>query len=495
MPKAGLPETRLHDLLESMPDGIVMVDSDGHIVLANRQAQKMFGYDAGDLTGKFVEQLLPERFRQPHADHLRRYFSQPRTRAMGMGLELYGLRKNATEFPVEISLSPISTDEGTLVMSAIRDITERRKADQKFRDLLEAAPDAIVIVDRKGNIVLVNTQTEKLFGYTRAELLGGKVELLLPDRYRTQHPQHRLRFFDEPNVRPMGAGLELYGRRKDGTEFPVEISLSPLETEDGVLVSSAIRDITERKLVERALHEKNVELAQANKAKDSFLAAMSHELRTPLNAVIGFTGTLLMKLPGPLTADQEKQLKTIQSSGRHLLALINDLLDVAKIEAGKVELSPQAVVCQSVIEEVVNALRPEAVRKGLLLRVDLPDEETRLHAARRALHQIVLNLTGNALKFTDAGSVVVVLRPVCNELGNFVEISVEDTGVGIRDEDQSKLFEPFAQLDILRARSREGSGLGLHLSQKLARLMGGKIIFRSEFGKGSTFTLLMPERS
>ncbi|WP_197493324.1 PAS domain S-box protein [Woeseia oceani] len=488
-------ESGLHELLESMPDGIVMVDSAGRIVFANRQAQKMFGYDTGDLIGKFIEQLLPERFRHSHADHVHGYFSQSRTRAMGAGLELYGLRKNASEFPVEISLSPINTDDGTLVMSAIRDISERRKADRKFKDLLEAAPDAIVIVDREGNIVLVNSQTEKLFGYTRSELLGGRVELLLPARYRTQHPDHRLRFFDEPNVRPMGAGLELYGRRKDGTEFPVEISLSPLETEEGVLVSSAIRDISDRKQVEDALHEKNLELARANKAKDSFLAAMSHELRTPLNAVIGFTGTLLMRLPGPLTTDQEKQLKTVQSSARHLLALINDLLDVAKIGAGKVELSPESLVCQTVIADVVNALRPEAARKGLQLRTDLPNEDTPIHADRRALQQIVLNLIVNALKFTDEGSVNVVLQPVRNELGKFVEICVEDTGVGMREEDQSKLFEPFAQLDILRASSREGSGLGLHLSQNLARLMGGNITFSSELGKGSTFTLVMPVKS
>ena len=245
--------------------------------------------------------------------------------------------------------------------------------------------------------------------------------------------------------------------------------------------------------------QKALDLAQAaNRTKSEFLANMSHELRTPLNAIIGFTGTLLMKLPGPLNADQEKQLRTVQTGANHLLALINDLLDLAKIDAGKVELSLAPTDCKEVIEEVAASLRPLAEAKGLEFTVTAPKDGLTLRTDRRALSQIVINLVNNAIKFTERGSVRIRAErreeSGSKALEISVEISVEDTGTGLRPEDQAKLFAAFSQVDAKTRPGLEGTGLGLHLSQKLAEALGGRIELRSEYGKGSTFTLVLPER-
>ena len=253
-------------------------------------------------------------------------------------------------------------------------------------------------------------------------------------------------------------------------------------------------EMEERKRFERTLQEKNVELENAILSKDRFLASMSHELRTPLNAIIGFTGTLLMKLPGPLNPGQEKQLATVQTSSRHLLSLINDLLDLARIGSGKVEIQLVPVACKVVLDEVSAALRPLGEAKGLAFETRLPPGEPMVNTDRRALTQILLNLTNNAIKFTDRGKVTVELAQRRKDGLLCTRFSVLDTGVGIKAEDQARLFKAFEQLRASGVPRHEGTGLGLHLSKELANLLGGRIEFESEAGKGSRFTLVLEER-
>jgi protein-histidine pros-kinase len=476
------------DLLEYTPDAILIVNVTGRIVLANAQAQELFGYERQQLVGEPVEILLPQRYREAHLAHRARFLAQPRTRAMGAGLELFGQRRGGDEFPVEISLCPLATEEGPMVMCAVRDMADRqearRRSDRQFRDLLESAPDAMVIVDGAGDITLVNSQAVRLFGWKREELLGKPVETLVPERFRQQHPAHRGGFFSHPKVRQMGAGLDLYGLRKDGSEFPVEISLSPIETDEGLLIASAIRDASERKRSERLLHE-------ANRLKSEFLANMSHELRTPLNGILGFSELLIDERPGRLNEKQREYLSDIHECGKHLLQLINDVLDLSKVEAGRMEVHPERFSPRAAIAAVCAIILPMARKKRIELHAPgeaaIPPEVT-LDLAK--FKQVLFNLLSNAVKFTNPGGRIDVDMQL--DEGGMLRIAVKDNGIGIAPTDIARLFEAFRQLDAGLSRRYEGTGLGLALTRKLVELQGGRVDVDSEPGMGSTFTVLLP---
>jgi protein-histidine pros-kinase len=329
---------------------------------------------------------------------------------------------------------------------------------------------------------------EALTGSTRDELIGTPFKNYFTDPRRAEEGIRLV--LRESRV----TNYELTASSKTGRETVVSYNATTFNDQAGKLqgVFAAARDVTERKRFEQTLQEKNIELENASLAKDRFLASMSHELRTPLNAIIGFTGTLLMKLPGPLTADQETQLRTIQTSSRHLLSLINDLLDLAKIESGKVELNMETISCRSIIDDVTTTLRTLAQAKNLKFEVSVPQEDLAIRTDRRSLTQILINLTNNAIKFTDRGSVRIELQARRANGHSLAEIAVVDTGIGIRPEDQSRLFQAFMQVDSSSTRPYEGTGLGLHVSQKLASMIGGHVSVESEFGKGSRFTISIP---
>jgi protein-histidine pros-kinase len=239
-------ERKLQAILNSAPDAMVVVNQSGAIVLVNAQLERLFGYAREELLDAPVETLVPRQFRESHPQKFSAFISNASFRPMGSGLELYGERKDGTVFPVEISLSPVETEQGLLVSGAVRDITERKKEERKLQAILNSAPDAMVVTDEHRRIVLVNDQVERLFGYSRGELIGALVEVLIPERFRAGHPEKFAHFVGDARARPMGSGLKLFGQRKDGSEFAVEISISPVQTDEGLLVSSAIRDVSAR---------------------------------------------------------------------------------------------------------------------------------------------------------------------------------------------------------------------------------------------------------
>jgi protein-histidine pros-kinase len=471
-------EERFRLVVESSPSGVILVDRTGKITLVNSQAERLFGYNRVELIGMQVDNLLPARLRDKHPVFRNTFNEKPQVRSMGEGRELFALRKDGSEFPVEIGLNPIESQDGDLVLASVIDITERKKALERFRLVVESSPSAMVLVDHEGKISLVNGQTEKLFGYNRAELIGMLVEELLPLRYRTHHPGFRKLFNEKPQVRSMGEGRDLFAMRKDGSEFPVEIGLNPIESHEGNMILASVIDITERKMQE------------ANRLKSEFLANMSHELRTPMNAVLGFSELLIDKKAGELNAKQLEYLNDIHASGTHLLQLINDILDLSKIESGKSELTIESFNLQEVIEEVIKVLSPMADKKQVKVKTALSAEVEFARLDKHKFRQILYNLASNALKFNQPDGTVTI-ETVKSGAVHFI-MKVKDSGIGIAPENIKKLFMPFVQLDSGRSRQHEGSGLGLALVKNIVEMHGGIIEVESILGQGSTFKITLP---
>lgn len=381
-----------------------------------------------------------------------------------------------------------------------------RESEMKFRSVAQSANDAIVSADQRGNIIAWNTGAERIFGYQEAEVLGKPFTMLMPERYQHAHEQGLERMREGGEAKILGKTTELAGHRKSGQEFPLELSLSGWKTGEGAFYTGIIRDITERKHAEEALQALTASLEQkvwertaelevardqaltATQHKSEFLANMSHELRTPLNAVIGFSEVLLERMFGELNRKQEEYLGDILGSGRHLLALINDILDLAKIESGRMELDLGTFDLPAVLNSTFMLIREQAMRQRIHVSLDIDHRLGRFTADERKLKQILLNLLSNAVKFTqDEGALS--LKAVLQNDG--VEISVTDTGIGIEPEIQQKIFDEFFQVGG-HLRKQEGTGLGLAVTKKFIELHGGRIWVQSAKGQGSTFTFTLP---
>nr|WP_298682040.1 PAS domain S-box protein [uncultured Dongia sp.] len=407
-------DSRFQRVVEASPSAMVMINSAGRIEMVNLQAERVFGYARLEMVGQPVEMLLPQRFRGHHPGLRHAYFAEPQSRPMGIGRDLFGMRKDGREFPIEIGLNPIETEEGMMVLSAIVDISERKHLEERFRRVVEAAPNAMVMVNSSGRIEMVNAQAERVFGYARAELLGQPVEMLVPDRFRGHHPGLRQSFHQEPDARPMGAGRDLFARRKDGSEFPVEIGLNPIETEDGTMILSAIVDISDRKQKERSIE-------QALQEKDVLLGEIHHRVKNNLQIVHS-----LLDLQSGQVSDPAALAMLRDSQNRiRSMALIHQTLyqskDFARVDFGNFLDSFAPILVSSYAVNLNDvALNIDAEGMSLPINCAIP------------CGLIVNELISNALKhaFPDkaGGSIRVELR---QDGADHFLLAVSDDGVGL----------------------------------------------------------------
>lgn len=474
-----LPEETYRALIESAPDAVVLINSDGSIVLVNEQTERLFGHARADLLGCKIESLVPMRYRERHQLYRDRFFSDPKFRPMGMGVDLWGLRRDGSEFPVEISLSPIRAGERLYAAASIRDATERRKAAQKFRDLLETAPDGMVIVNTKGLIQLVNAQVERLFGYKRDVLIGQPVEVLIPEDTREQHANHRDGYIEAPTLREMGTGKELWGRRKDGSRFPVEISLSPLETEEGTWTTAAVRDVSDRKAADDQLQQYARNLERSNRDLERFAYIASHDLQAPLRNLAGFSQLLGRKLGGDVDKETAEFLEFIQGGAHQMQELIEGLLQLSRVGrtvSGKmtaVDLNEVLTNVEWRLKSVIEA------RSATVESAPLPT----VHGVASELSQLFQNLIENALKFHRDEAPRVEIGG--GKEGGFHHLWVRDYGIGIPAAKNEIIFQIFKRLHTNE--EYEGTGIGLALCSRIVQHHGGRIWVESEPGAGSTF--------
>jgi PAS domain S-box-containing protein len=479
-------EDNYRGLMEAAPDGMVVVNQAGEMVLLNAQAEKQFGYRRDELLGQKVTNIIPEGFAERLIADGTRTAAEALAQQIGTGIELIGRRNDGTNFPIEIMLSPLESAEGILVTAAIRDISVRKNAEmhlarmeERYRGLMEAAPDGMVVVNQAGEIVLLNAQAESQFGYRRDELLGQKVTNIIPMGFAERLVADALRPVEVALAQQIGTGIELHGQRKDGTAFPIEIMLSPLKNSEGILVTAAIRDIRVRKAAEEHLAMKLEELSRSNRDLEQFAAIASHDLQEPLRMVASYTQLLARRYKGKLDSDADDFIAFAVDGATRMQQLIQDLLAYSRVASrGKdlLEISSEDALRQA-IKNLGGAIQESGavVTNGSLPNV-LADESQ--------LVQLFQNLVGNAIKYQKGGTPHVHISAVMDANRKWT-FSVKDNGLGIEPQFFERIFGMFQRLH--KREEFSGTGIGLAICKRIVERHGGTISVESQPGQGSTF--------
>jgi PAS domain S-box-containing protein len=481
-------------LLEAAPDAMVVVNEAGEIVLVNVQAEKQFGYRRDELVGQKVKNVIPDGFAERLMADGARSAAEALAQRIGTGIELIARRKDGSEFPIEIMLSPLASPEGILVTAAIRDISVRKEAEMhlaqmegRYRGLLEAAPDAMVVVNAAGEIVLLNVQAEKQFGYSRNELVGQQVKNIIPEGFAERLIADGTRSAAEALAQQIGTGIELIARRKDGSEFPIEIMLSPLESAEGILVTAAIRDISVRKEAEQHLVKTVGELKRSNDELQQLAYVSSHDLQEPLRMVASYTQLLAKRYKGRLDSEADEFITFAVDGCKRMQGLIQDLLAYSRAGTNGKELCE--VSGEDALRGALTNLRITLEQSGAVVTHDslpaLMTDETQLT-------QVFQNLVGNAIKYRGAEVPRVHVSATKNGDSEWI-FSVRDNGLGIAPQYFERIFILFQRL---HGRNEfEGTGIGLAICKKVLERLGGRIWVESQPEKGSTFHFALPERS
>ena len=482
----GQMEGRYRGLLEAAPDAMVVVDRVGKIVLLNARAENEFGYRRDELLGQQVKTIIPVGFAERLIADGTRSAADALAQQIGTGIELSGRRKNGSEFPIEIMLSPLESAEGILITAAIRDISVRKAAEKhlgqmegRYRGLLEAAPDAMVVVDRVGKIVLLNARAENEFGYRRDELLGQQVKTIIPVGFAERLIADGTRSAAEALAQQIGTGIELSGRRNDGSEFPIEIMLSPLESAEGILVTAAIRDITTRKNAELQLLSKVGELNRSNLELGQFAYIASHDLQEPLRMVASYTQLLSRRYKGRLDSDADEFIAFAVDGAGRMQRLIQDLLAYSRVGTKGNELLETS--SEEAMQQALINLR-EAIRESGALVTH--DPMPAVLADEMQLVQLFQNLIGNAIKYQKPGIPRIHISAAMDGGKKWI-FSVKDNGLGIDPQYFERIFGMFQRLH--KRDEFAGTGIGLAICKKIVERHGGSISVESAPGQGSTF--------